>query len=196
MNRIPSKTKIFVIFIIVILGSSSLFASSEGGHHGFDWMQFLGKLVNSTLLFGGLIFLLRKPISNFLYQKSVNVKEDIIQREKNLEKTTEHLIGIKERLDQIEEEVKQMKEAARLSGVEEQKKIEELGKTESERLRKLNEEEIKNKVDSSVRILKEKIAEMTIDHFKKDIQSELDSTLHDKIIEKNIEIIGDIIERK
>ncbi len=60
----------------------------------------------------------------------------------------------------------------------------------------MTEEEIDNKVDSAVRALKEKIADLTIDHFKKDIESHLGRKAHEKIIEKNIEISGEIIERE
>jgi F0F1-type ATP synthase membrane subunit b/b' len=185
--------------ILVMLLTTALFAGGggeEGGHHGFDWMGFLGKLFNSVVLFGGLIFLLRKPIINLLTQKSLDVKNDILQREEDLKTTSGQLEEIRKRLEKIEAEVSGMKQAAEAGGKEEQKRIEELGAKEAQRILDMTDAEIANKIENSVRNLKARIADLTIDHFKQDIQKQLDKNAHEKIIEKNIEISGDIIERE
>ncbi len=198
------RIKVFVIFIVVVSMllsfTTALFAggNGEGGEqdHHFNWWGFLGKLFNATVLFGGLIFLLRKPLIKLLAQKSLDVKNDIIRREELLKTTTGRLENIKKRLEKIEEEVEDMKNSAEKSGEEEKKRIEELGEKEAQRIKALTGEEIDNKVDSAIRALKEKIADLTIDHFKKDIESHLDQKAHEKIIRKNIEISGEIIERE
>jgi len=198
------RIKVFVIGIVfvwmMLSFTTAVFAGAEGeggeeGHH-FDWWGFFGKLFNSTVLFGGLIILLRKPLIKLLAQKSLHVKNDIIQREALVKTTTSQLEAIKKRLEKIEEEVQDMKNSAEKSGNEEKKRIQDLGEKEAQRIKALTEEEIKNKMDSSIRGLKEKIAELTIDHFKKDIEAHLDQKAHEKIIEKNIEISGEIIERE
>ncbi len=198
------RIKVFVIGIVCVWMLLSLttavFAGTDGEgreeDHHFNWWGFLGKLFNSTLLFGGLIILLRKPLIKLLAQKSLDVKNDIIQREALVKTTTTQLEAIKKRLEKIEEEVQDMKNSAERSGNEEKKRIQELGEKEAQRIKALTEEEINNKMDSSIRDLKEKIAELTIEHFKKDIESHLDQKAHEKIIEKNIEISGEIIERE
>jgi F0F1-type ATP synthase membrane subunit b/b' len=188
--------KTLIIVIIMVLFSSVLHASGAEGHHGFDWMGFLGKLFNATLLFGGLIFFLRKPITEMLTQKSLDIKTEILQKEEEVKSTSSQLDEICKRLDKIEEEVSGMKVAAKESGEQEQARIEELGKKEAQRIVELTEAEIATKIENSVRNLKARIADLTIDHFKKDIETQLDKKAHEKIIEKNIEISGDIIERE
>jgi F-type H+-transporting ATPase subunit b len=191
------RLKVVFIFILLPVFTGAVFA--EGGHEGehtFDWWGFLGKLLNSIILFGGLILLLRKPIINLLAQKSLDVKNDIIQREAELTKTSRQLEDLKDRLVKIEEEVADMKKAAEISGNDEKKRIEELGANEARRILELTEAEIAVKVENSIRNLKSRIADMTIEHFKKDIGKQLDKNAHEKIIEKNIEKCGDIIERK
>jgi len=89
-----------------------------------------------------------------------------------------------------------MKKTAEEGGNEEKKRIEELGKSEAQRIREITDAEIASKVENSIRDLKAKIADMTIEHFKKDIMKELDEKTHEKIIEKNIDRCGDIIERE
>lgn len=199
------KTKLLIIaaailflLFLPVAGGDETAAHGEAGHqeHHFNWVHFIGQIVNSALLFGGLIFLLRKPIAKVLGERSVNVKIDIEEREKNLKETTKILADIKNRLDRIEEEVEDMRNSARKSGEEEKEKIKALGKQEAERIVRLNNEEIEQKVESSIRRLKEQVANLTIEKFRKEVKEELDNKMHEKIIEKNIDRIGELIERK
>lgn len=168
-----------------------------GEHHGFNWWGFFGKVFDSTILFGGIIYLLRKPLINLLAQKSDEVKNDIIGREEQLGSKANQLEGIRERLKKIEDEIQAIRDSAEKSGHEEKKNIEALGKNEAQRILALTEEEIGNKMETAVRNLKEKITDLTIEHFKKDIGAHLDPQTHERLIEKNIEILsGDGIERK
>jgi len=113
-----------------------------------------------------------------------------------VEETSGQLENLKRRLAKIEEEVAAVKKAAEKSGNDEKKRIEELGDKESRRILALTEAEIAVKVENSIRKLKARIADLTIEHFKKDIEKQLDKESHERIIEKNIEICGDIIERE
>ncbi len=184
----------FIFFILIILLSFSLFGEGGNEHH-FDWIGFFGKLLNSTILFGGLILIARKPLIKFLTEKSIDVKKDIKERESDLQDHLSSLKSIKDRLVKIETEVNAMVVSARKSGEEEKQRIEALGKLEAERIVKNTEDEIDARVEASVRVLKEKIADLSIDKFRKNFSSGLDENLHKKIIEKNIEIAGEIIER-
>ncbi|MDQ1353188.1 MAG: synthase subunit b [Acidobacteriota bacterium] len=178
-------------------GAQETHATQEGEHHGFNWVGFFGKLFDSTLLFGGLIFLVRKPLIALLAQKSLDIKTDIIDRENQLKNTTVQLKGIMERLEKIAEEVEAVKDSAEKSGNEEKKRIEEAGENEAQRILALTEEEIGNKMETAVRELKERIADLTIEHFKKDIEAHLDPRMHERLIEKNIAVLsGETIERK
>ncbi len=190
-----SKSKVSIIIFLLI--TVALFASveEEQAHH-FDWSGFLGSVINAVILFGGLIYLLRKPIGELLYKRTLEVKTDIINRDKNLENTSNQLKELQNRIDKIEREVQQIQDIARGKAEDEAKRIEELGKNECEKIKLLTEKEIDVKIESSIRRLKSKIADLTVEHFKKDITSELNDKLHDKIIEKNIEISGEIIERE
>jgi F0F1-type ATP synthase membrane subunit b/b' len=170
-------------------------SGSEHGEHHFDWWGFIGKTINSIILFGGIILLLRKPLVKLLSQKSVEIKTDFQERENELEKTTNQLKQLQQRLGKIEEEVASIKKKARESGNREKKNLQELGEKEAQRILEVTEAEINTKVENSIRNLKARIADLTIEHFKTDIQKQLDKKAHEKIIEKNIQRCGEIIER-
>lgn len=179
------------LFVIVAFCYGTEGGEDHGGGYHFDW----NKTLSSIILFGLLFFLLRKPIKKFLAGKGQDVKDDIHQREREIEEKESQLVGIRERLEEIESEVKKLKDAAKESGENEKKRIEEMGEKESQRIITLTETEIQQKVESSIRDLKSRIADMTIEHFKKGIGEVLDEKMHDKIIKKNTDLCGDISER-
>lgn len=183
-----------LVFFLLATGLAT--ASSGEGEHHFDWWAFLGSVLNSTILFGALIILLRKPIIKLLTQKTLDIKNNILERERNLKMTSEEFQKISLRLDQIENEVLSMQQSARKQGEAERSKIEELGKQESSRIRVLSETEIRNRVESAVGQLKARIARLTIDHFRKDIRDQLDEHKHRKIIDRNIELVGDNMKNR
>lgn len=191
------KTKTTLFLIIFILLTSVTFASGEGhDEHGFNWVAFFGKVINSTLLFGGLYLLLRKPVSKMLGDKTAEISDDIRKREDHLEQSTSQYEDLLTRLEEIEGELDHMKEEAKESGKVEVKRLEEIGQAEAEKILQITREEIQTKTETAIRDLKARIAQMAIDGFKKDITSKLDKDMHQKIIERNIEISGDIIENE
>lgn len=186
-----------IFIVILLMATSILLAGEEGaGTHHFNWGHFLGKVLNSLLLFGSLIYFLRKPLINLLAQKSLEVKSDILERERTLETTRHELQKMKDRLEKIEHEISGMKENANNDGNIEKLRLEELGQKEAQRINDITREEIDTRINNAVRSLKSRVADLTIEHFKKDIQAHLDPQTHEKIIQKNIKTCGEIIERE
>ncbi|MCK4835066.1 MAG: hypothetical protein KAT17_00425 [Candidatus Aminicenantes bacterium] len=190
-----SKYRAFLI-LIVLLATCLAATPEEQGEHHFNWGHFIGSVLNSTILFGGLIIFLRKPLIKLLTQRSLDIKNDMVEREKNLKTASREFEKISMRLDKIESEVQEMNLSAQQKGEEEKQKIEKLGEQESQRVLNLTEAEIKNRVESSMTRLKSKIARLTIDHFKKEIESQLDEETHRRLIDRNITIAGEVIEKE
>lgn len=183
-----------IIILIFLALSVSLYAEDGNSHH-FDWNSLIGKILNSTILFGGLFLWLRKPIIEFLTKQSIDIKNDITDREKLLREKTDDLNKLRERLAKIESEVESLKGEASKNGEEEKKRIEELARKEADRIIANSEVEINARIESSIRSLKERVADMTIENFRNEFKKKLDDNLHKKIINDNIGIIGEIDER-
>lgn len=186
--------KILLLFLLILLVTSGLFASSDGGEGHDFWGGFIKKALNSIILFGGLFYLLRKPLIKFLSQKSLDIKTEIETGERALAEKSKQMAEIDTRLKRIEEEIIKLKDEASARGKEESQQIEKIGQKEAERILEVSETEISMRIESAVRDLKAKVADMAIDQFKREIQKELDQKMHENIIDKNIKISGDIIE--
>jgi F0F1-type ATP synthase membrane subunit b/b' len=184
------------IFAVLLMLAMMLTASGSEESHAVsshvDWFNVLGKVFNSTVLFGGLILLLRKPLIQMLSDKSVAVENDFHEREKNLTDTAIRLKDIERRLQKVTVEVEQIKTSAVTSGQEELANLEEAGRAEAARLIALSEEEIQLRVEAAVRLVKGRIADLTIERFKDDFIKNLDAAMQQKIIERNITACGDL----
>ena len=123
----------FSLFLFLAL-TVGLAAAAEGEAAHVDWFNLLGKVFNSTVLFGGLILLLRKPLIQMLSQKSSAIQDDIVAREKKLAATTVQLADIQQRLDKVAAEVEEMKDGAEAVGREELARLQEAGRLEAERI--------------------------------------------------------------
>jgi F0F1-type ATP synthase membrane subunit b/b' len=58
-----------------------LFMSAEEGRHGSATLDFLGKVVNFVILFGGLTFVLRKPVRALLKKRSAEIEQTLRRTE-------------------------------------------------------------------------------------------------------------------
>lgn len=183
--------------LILFLALTAVLAASPSAETvHVDWFSVLGKVLNSTVLFGGLILLLRKQLIQMLSQKSSAIQNDIVEREKNLADTSVRLLDIQQRLDKVASEVAVMKSAAETAGRDELAHLQEAGRLEAERIIAMSEEEIRQRVDAAVRAVKGRIADLAIEHFKNDFARNLDDATQQKIIERNIDSCGDMDEGK
>ncbi|MBE0665589.1 MAG: hypothetical protein E4H23_04935 [Chrysiogenales bacterium] len=189
------KKNMLFPFLLLAL-AMGLSASTEGGTSHIDWFNVLGKVFNSTVLFGGLILLLRKPLIQMLSQKSSAIQNDILEREKNLSAASARLLDIQQRLAKVASEVDGIKSTAAAAGRDELARLEEAGRQEAERIIALSEEEIRQRVDAAVRAVKGRIADMTIERFKNDFTRSLNDATQQRIIERNIDSCGDLDEGK
>jgi len=192
--------KKIAVFAVLLLLAMALTASaseeSPPASSHVDWFSVLGKVFNSTVLFGGLTLLLRKPLIKMLSEKSAAVKNDFNEREKSLAETAGRLEDIEQRLQKVKVEVEQIKAGAVANGREELARLEAAGRDEAARIIALSEEEIRLRVEAAIRSVKGRIADLAIERFKADFIKNLDAATQQKIIERNITACGDIDEGK
>ncbi len=191
------KKSPLVLFLVLTLASGLAASAGEGeAAHHIDWFSVLGKVVNSTILFGGLFLALRKPLIRMLSQKGASIRDDFAERAKNLLATESRLREVGQRLDRVAAEVEEIKGEAEAAGKAGLARLEEAGRLEAERIVTLGEEEIRQRVDAAVREVKGRIADLAIARFKEEFARNLDSVGQQKIIERNIDACEDLHEGK
>jgi len=188
-----------VFWILLFIIPLFLCMSPENTGHTSNPGEFLGKVVNFTVLFGGLFLLLRKPIKNYLDERSkktdLSIKEAVEAR-KGSEKKLQGSLG---RLEEISEEVKRIKEEAESEGKKQKEGIIESARQEAQRLKELTKQEIDSLYASGIKELRVYAAEITTkaaaDRIKQRMTPELQSAIIDKSIERLDELYEDTDSR-
>lgn len=182
-----------ILFLLFLLPLFVFMASGERPSSGSG--EFIGKVMNFLLLFGGLIFLLRKPIGNFLKQRVANIDQEIKEAERLKSEAENRLKEVRVRLESIESEMKEIKEKGEKEGRQEKGKIISAAQKEAKRMREAASQEIEMIFGLGIQELKEHTAELAIAKAREKIQKELNQKKHVYLIDKSIERLGTLYEK-
>ncbi|MFW6139862.1 MAG: hypothetical protein ACOC5S_00725 [Acidobacteriota bacterium] len=168
--------------------------SPENSDHSSNSMDFAGKVVNFTVLFGGLFLVLRKPVKNYLEKRiqkeDLSIKEAVESRSESEKKLKSAL----SRLDELTEKVKSIKEEAEQEGKKQKENIVEGTRQEADRLRNLSKQEIESIYASVMKELKTYAAEVTSEEAAKKIKKGMTPELHSAMIDRSIERLDKLNE--
>jgi F-type H+-transporting ATPase subunit b len=157
-------------------------------------MDFLGKLINFLLLFGGLFYVLRKPVKALLAKRTDDVGESIRRAEAERTSSEAQAAESQAKLAGLEDEVRALKAEAETEGRRETERIAEAAKAEAERLKKLTRQELDAQVRRSVRELKAFAAARATDLARERIRKRLTPEAQAALIEKSIDRLSRLHE--
>ncbi|OGD20741.1 MAG: hypothetical protein A2W03_09905 [Candidatus Aminicenantes bacterium RBG_16_63_16] len=180
-----------VLFAVPFL----LFMSAEEGGHVSATMDFLGKLVNFLILFGGLAFVMRKPVKAMLAKRSADVAGTIRQTEEDRAGAETKAGESRAKMSDLEEEVRRLKIAAEEEGRRETERIARAAGEEAERLKKLARQEVEEQVRRGVRELKTYAAARATDLARERIRKRLTPEAQAVLIDKSIDRLSDFHEK-
>lgn len=137
-----------LLTLLVLLLTTSVYASEgRSAAPSLFSLDFLFRVINFVILFGGLGFVLSKPLKNYLKQRSQNIKNAIYEAKIAKEEAEKKALYYKEKLSQLENEVAAFMEQIKKEAEDEKQRIikeaeEQLEKTK-ERMQKSLEQEKK-----------------------------------------------------
>jgi F-type H+-transporting ATPase subunit b len=176
----PGKKLIFALLPLT-LG----FSSAEETH-GSALTDILGKTVNFIILFGGLGFLLAKPLRKFLEEAGLAV-EKTIQKTKGARKDAEQkLETLKERMQGLETEARKIREDGRESGKHDRDRLLSQARQEVDKIKSLTELEIGMHAQAAQAELREYAAELAVSLAETNIKRRMTPELHARLIDDSI----------
>lgn len=187
------KRKAPFVLIFVVL-PFLLFMSVEEEHHESDPMAFIAKVVNFLVLFGGLAFLLRKPIQQFLARRAVEIDTTIKDAEESRHGAETDLEKTERRLGELGREIEDLGEKAVLEGEREKERIIRAAREEGERMKKAAEQEIEMISRAGIKGLKEYAVSLAAAEALKRIEEQLTPEKHSRLIDDSIERLEDLNE--
>jgi F-type H+-transporting ATPase subunit b len=171
-----------------------LFMSAEEGHHGSATLDFLGKVVNFVILFGGLTLVLRKPVREMLKKRSAEIEQTLRRTEESKGEAEKKLEACRGRMSGLEEEVRRLKEEAGTEGRAEAERIGRAAAAETERLKKYVRQEIEEIARGGVRELVSFTAERAASLARERIRAGLTDEARSALVDRSIERLSGLHE--
>ncbi|MCK4337087.1 MAG: ATP synthase F0 subunit B [Candidatus Aminicenantes bacterium] len=165
--------------------------SAEGEHperHGSGSSGFIGKVLNFLILFGGLAFILRKPMSRFLRERIEGVKVDLEETRSSRKEKQKNLKNIHNRLKKVAEEARSIKQEAENIGKKDRERILQEASIEAVRLKESAKQDIELLSQFGIQELKAYTAEVAVtiarEKIRKNMRPESQAILIDRSIKK------------
>jgi len=172
-------------FLLVLLPFLLGFSQAEESHVSPP-TDLLGKTVNFIILFGGLGFLLAKPLRKYLAEIGLSVEKTIQGTERAKVDSEQRLGLLQERMRGLEQEVRKIKGEGDEAGQKEREQVLALARQESEKIRSFAAQEIDALSQSARTELKRYAAEIAVSLARADIERRLTPELHSRFIDESI----------
>ena len=187
MKWAKSLKIILTSFFLLIL-PALVMASEEAAHggeadHGKEMiMTLIFNTINFILFVALLVILLRKPLANFIRERSKNVAADIEESRKLLEDAQKRHVEMKERIDRLDTEIAELRERLREEGEVQGDRIIERSKQAVERIR----EDAKFQADQQVKMAKEELqaeaARLAVEAAEEMLKKSVNEKDHDQLV--------------
>jgi F-type H+-transporting ATPase subunit b len=183
------------ILLLLLCLPFLMFMSTEEEDHSSGLIDFLGKTVNFIILFGGLTYLLYKPIRSFLDKRAQEIRFSLKDAEDSKKAAEQKLKEIETRLAGLEQEIEKMMKEADSEGRREMERILQMAKHETERIKHFSRQEIDGIIRSGIRELREHTALLITSLAKERIQKKMSPELHSWLINRSIERLDQLDEK-
>lgn len=181
--------------MILLIVPFLLFMSFAEESHPSQTKDFLGKLVNFLLLFGGLAYVLRKPLGKFLQERSDSLEQALRGAKESHEEAAEKLNQVESRLRKLDEEIEKMQQEAEAVGQSLHQHVLEEAKQAADRLKHFASQEIEMLTQDAIREIKEYTGALAADLAQQRIQDRMTEEFHSSLIDKSIKRIEKLHEK-
>ncbi len=182
------RGRVLIALLLFFPTALWLWGSEEGVRHSGGSLDMIGKVVNFLILFGGLGFILFKPVRTILAGRQAEARRKLEDAQEKVRQAEERLRQARERLSGLDAELKSLQTAAAEEGRAEQERIREVARREADRIKRLTEQDMEAQVRSGLGELKRYAAglaaERALARIKKRLTPEIQAGLIDRAIEE------------
>ena len=157
-------------------------------------IDFLSKVANALVLFGGLTLVLRKPVKAMLAKRIVDVGESLRRAQTNRAEAEAGSEASRAKLAGLEGEIQALKAEAEAESKRETERISRAAAEEAERLKKFTRQELEEQARRSVGELQAYAAGRAADVARERIRRRLTPAAHAELIDKSIDKLSRIHE--
>jgi F-type H+-transporting ATPase subunit b len=160
--------------------------AAEASHEAGGGSGMAGKLMNFAILFGGLFFLLRKPLMAMLAQRTADVTVSLDAALAARREAEARLAEARAKVGALEAVLGRLRTEAEEEGRREKERIRTAAAQEAERLRTLARLEVEGHLKAGVRDLKAYTAELAASLAEERLKARLTAADQAALIDKSI----------
>lgn len=188
---IHRKKILHILLVLPLL----IFMASEEESHSSALFDFMGKLVNFIILFGGIAFVLRKPIQKFLAARGQDIERSLKEASELKSESEKKLQAVKDRYEQLRDEIRKIGHDSEEEGLQERDLIIKAASQEAKRIEHFARQEIIALSQGGIRELRGYTAELAIALARERIQKRLTAKEHSRLIDKSIDRLEGLYEK-
>ncbi len=189
------KTQNKVLIILLLLPFFLFFSPEEEESHTSPLVGYLGKVLNFLVLFGGLGFLLRKPLKSFLERRGQDINTTIKEAKKEREETEKKYKHALDRLQKLKEELEEIRKDAEEEGQKRKDSILQMAEKEAGRIKNFARQEIEMFYQTKVRELKAQTVELATRLAKTNIKAKMTPERQSLLIDSSIDKLEDFYDK-
>ncbi len=186
------RKKIILILLVLPL---FVFMSIEEETHSSGLIDFLWRTVNFIILFGGLTYLLYKPIRSFLEKRAQDIQSSLKEAEDSRKDAEQKLKEIETRLAGLEKEIEKVMKEAENEGRREKEETLQMAQRETEKIKYFAKQEMDAIIRSRIRELREYSAALATALAEERIKKKMSPELQSLLINRSIERLGKLDEK-
>jgi len=187
-----SRRQLFLVLLVLPL---LLGLTAEEGGHGSATLDFIAKIVNTLILFGGLTFVMWKPVKAMLAKRTMDVSETIRLAETGRTGAEAKMEASKVKLSGLENEILGLKADAEEVGRREAERILRAAADEAARLKKFTRQELDEQLRRGIGELKSYAAARATEIARERIRRRLGPEIQSALIDKSIDRLSKLHEK-
>jgi F0F1-type ATP synthase membrane subunit b/b' len=184
-----------MIALALALLPLALGLGAEEAGHGRASLDFIGRVINFVVLFGGLFYFLRKPVKAYFDRRVRDAAASLGGAEEGRREAEGKFRQSQVRLTELAVEVQDVKRRAEEAAREEQERIFVAGIEEAARIQGLTAQEIDLQLKAGIKELKAFAIERAVVQAEARLRQRLRAEDQARLIDRSIERLAEIHEK-
>ena len=182
----------FSVFVALLLAGIAFPETASAAEEGSRWGVWLdvGRVFNILLVLGVVVWMSRKPLSNFFAGRTQAIREQLAEAQKAREEAESKLAEIESRMSRLNDELKEISDAAEKEAQAEYQRLIAAAGQEAEKIVERSKQEIEGMAHTAQQELKLHAAKLSVQIAEERIQSGITDADHERLFNRFVEKLG------
>jgi F-type H+-transporting ATPase subunit b len=181
-----------VVTLLVFAGMSMLPETALAAEEGSPWGIWLGlgRVFNLLLVVGVIVWIARRPLSNFFSSRSQAIREELAEAQKARMEAESKLAEMESRMSRLDDELKEIANAAEKEAQDEYHRLLAAAEGDAQKIVERSKQEIEGMTRAAQMELKQHAAELSIQLAEDKIRSEITDADRERLFARFVTKLG------